>query len=57
MTSQSILQSRNQIDYSFQEEIIQKCSSPLPNPYFSSMEFVHHFLCQCDEMCICHLPC
>lgn len=40
------------IDYHFQEEVVKKCFDPLPNPYFSTSEFVYNFLCQCDEMCI-----
>ena len=51
MTSQSIIQSLHTVDYSYLEEIIRNCFLPLPNPFFYSMEFVQHFLCQCDEMC------
>ena len=51
MTSQSIIQHNQQINYTYQEEIIQKCSNPLPDEFFSSMNFVNQFLMQCDEMC------
>ena len=51
MTSQSIIQSNEQIDYSYQEAIISKCFAPLPDPFFSTPGFVSQFLCQCDEMC------
>lgn len=49
--SQTIIQSNEQIDYYYLEEIIQKCSVPLPDPFFSTMGFVTQFLYQCDEMC------
>ncbi|KAK8808899.1 hypothetical protein WA588_004537 [Blastocystis sp. NMH] len=51
MTSQSIIQSRGQIDYSYQEAIIQKCMCPLPDSFFSTIGFVTQYLYQCDEMC------
>lgn len=51
MMSQTIIQSNEQIDYYYLEEIIQKCSVPLPDPFFSTMGFVTQFLYQCDEMC------
>ena len=52
ISSQTIIQKSEKVDYSYQEEIIQKCMSPLPDPYFVTMDFVTHFLNQCDEMCM-----
>ena len=52
ISSQTIIQKSGKVDYSYQEEIIQKCMNPLPNPYFVTMDFITHFLNQCDEMCM-----
>lgn len=51
ISSQTVIQKSGKVDYSYQEEIIRKCMSPLPDPYFVTMDFVTHFLNQCDEMC------
>lgn len=52
ISSQTVIQKTRKIDYSYQEEIIQKCMTPLPDPYFVTMDFVTHFHNQCDEMCM-----
>ena len=49
--SQPVLQNHAQCDYGFLEDLIKKCSSPLPNPFFSSIEFAEQFVFECDEMC------
>ena len=49
--SKPVLQNHAQCDYGFLEDLIKKCSSPLPNPFFSSIEFAEQFVFECDEMC------
>lgn len=58
MSSSDILESFNdEGDSSYLEEMVQQCCRPLPNPYFSSADFVSQYLFLCDEMCTFWLPC
>jgi serine/threonine-protein phosphatase len=56
MSSSDILESFNdEGDSSYLEEMVQQCCRPLPNPFFTSADFVSQYLFLCDEMCTFYL--
>ena len=51
--TQSILDAAEEEDRgAYNEEIINICSKPVPNPYFESDEFLEIFEQQCQQMSI-----
>ena len=56
MSSSDILESFNdEGDSSYLEEMVQQCCRPLPNPFFTSADFVSQYQFLCDEMCTFYL--
>lgn len=52
MISSDILSSADDSnDTSYLENMILQCSYPLPNPFFSTADFVNQYLFMCNEVC------